>query len=32
MGAGVRVEFEAGDPSCPTWTGGWFGRWDPPLD
>lgn len=31
-GAGVWVEFEAGDPSRPIWTGGWWGRGDPPKD
>jgi hypothetical protein len=30
--AGVWVEFEAGDPSRPIWTGGWWGRDDPPKD
>jgi uncharacterized protein involved in type VI secretion and phage assembly len=30
--AGVWVEFEAGDPSRPIWTGGWWGRNDPPQD
>jgi len=30
--AGVWVEFEAGDPSRPIWTGGWWGRNDPPKD
>lgn len=30
--AGVWIEFEAGDPSRPIWTGGWFGRSDPPQD
>jgi uncharacterized protein involved in type VI secretion and phage assembly len=32
VGAGVWVEFEAGDPSRPIWTGGWWGRNDPPQD
>lgn len=32
VGAGVWIEFEAGDPSRPIWTGGWFGRSDPPAD
>lgn len=32
VGAGVWIEFEAGDPSRPLWTGGWFGRSDPPSD
>lgn len=26
VGAGVWIEFEAGDPSRPIWTGGWWGR------
>jgi uncharacterized protein involved in type VI secretion and phage assembly len=30
--AGVWVEFEAGDPSRPIWTGGWWGQNDPPQD
>ena len=25
IGAGVWVEFEAGDPERPIWTGGWYG-------
>jgi len=25
-GAGVWIEFEAGDPARPIWTGGWWGR------
>ena len=25
-GAGVWIEFEAGDPSRPVWTGGWWGQ------
>lgn len=32
VGAGVWIEFEAGDPSRPIWTGGWFGRGDVPRD
>jgi len=32
VGAGVWVEFEAGDPARPIWTGGWWGRNDPPDD
>jgi hypothetical protein len=31
-GAGVWIEFEAGDPSRPIWSGGWWGRDDPPND
>lgn len=30
--AGVWIEFEAGDPSRPIWTGGWFGSGDVPKD
>jgi uncharacterized protein involved in type VI secretion and phage assembly len=26
VGAGVWIEFEAGDPSRPIWTGSWWGR------
>lgn len=26
VGAGVWIEFEAGDPARPIWTGGWWGR------
>src|SRR5690348_1377613 len=32
VGAGVWIEFEAGDPSRPVWTGAWWGRDDPPED
>jgi uncharacterized protein involved in type VI secretion and phage assembly len=32
VGAGVWVEFEAGDPSRPIWTGAWWGRDNPPKD
>src|SRR5262245_10849823 len=32
VGAGVWVEFEAGDPSRPIWTGAWWARDDPPQD
>ena len=32
VGAGVWVEFEAGDPARPIWTGAWWGRDDPPKD
>jgi hypothetical protein len=32
VGAGVWIEFEAGDPSRPIWVGGWWGRDDPPKD
>ena len=32
VGAGVWIEFEAGDPSRPIWTGGWWGRNDPPKN
>ena len=32
VGAGVWIEFEAGDPSRPIWTGGWFGPGDVPRD
>lgn len=32
VGAGVWIEFEAGDPSRPIWTGAWWGRDDPPKD
>jgi hypothetical protein len=31
-GAGVFIEFEAGDPSRPLWSGGWWGRGDPPKN
>lgn len=26
IGAGVWIQFEAGDPDCPVWTGGWWGN------
>ncbi len=26
VGAGVWIEFEAGDPARPIWTGGWWGK------
>jgi uncharacterized protein involved in type VI secretion and phage assembly len=32
VGAGVWVEFEAGDPSLPVWAGGWFAEGDVPGD
>ena len=32
VGAGVWIEFEAGDPSRPIWVGGWWGRGDPPSN
>jgi len=32
VGAGVWIEFEAGDPSRPLWSGGWWGTQDPPQD
>jgi hypothetical protein len=31
-GAGVWIEFEAGDPARPIWVGGWWGRDDPPKN
>jgi hypothetical protein len=31
-GAGVWIEFEAGDPSRPIWSGGWWGTSDVPAD
>ncbi len=31
VGAGVWIEFEAGDPSRPIWVGGWWGAADVPL-
>ena len=31
-GAGVWIEFEAGDPARPIWTGCWWGRNQPPRD
>lgn len=32
VGASVWIEFEAGDPLRPIWTGGWFGSGDIPRD
>jgi hypothetical protein len=32
VGANVWVEFEAGDPSRPIWTGGWWGPGQVPVD
>ena len=32
VGASVWIEFEAGDPTRPIWTGGWFGPGDVPRD
>ena len=32
VNAGVWIEFEAGDPSRPIWTGGWWGKDQPPKD
>jgi hypothetical protein len=32
VGAGVWIEFEAGDPSRPIWCGGWWGTSDVPAD
>jgi len=32
VGAGVWIEFEAGDPSRPIWTGCWWGKRQPPKD
>ena len=32
VGSGVWIEFEAGDPARPIWTGGWWGRNDPPKN
>ena len=32
IGAGVWIEFEAGDPSRPIWSGGWWGSSDLPAD
>jgi hypothetical protein len=32
IGAGVWIEFEAGDPSRPIWTGAWWGTGDVPMD
>jgi len=31
-GAGVWIEFEAGDPSCPVWSGCWWGENQLPKD
>jgi uncharacterized protein involved in type VI secretion and phage assembly len=32
VGAGVWIEFEAGDPDHPVWTGGWWGDGQVPTD
>lgn len=32
VGAGVWIEFEAGDASRPIWTGCWWGKQQPPKD
>jgi hypothetical protein len=32
VGAAVWIEFEAGDPSRPIWTGAWWGTGDTPMD
>lgn len=32
VGAGVWIEFEAGDPDYPIWTGGWWGAGQPPAE
>ncbi|WP_457337865.1 phage baseplate assembly protein V [Rhizobacter sp. P5_C2] len=32
VGAGVWIEFEAGDPSRPIWSGGWWGTSDLPTN
>jgi Type VI secretion system/phage-baseplate injector OB domain len=32
VGAGVWIEFEAGDTSQPIWTGGWWATGEPPMD
>jgi len=32
VGAGIWVEFEAGDPARPIWTGGWWGKNQLPKD
>lgn len=32
VGAGVWIEFEAGDPSRPIWSGAWWGRDELPKD
>jgi len=31
VGAGVWIEFEAGDPSRPIWVGGWWGTAEVPM-
>lgn len=32
VGAAVWIEFEAGNPDLPIWTGGWWASGDPPAD
>ena len=32
VGTGVWIEFEAGDPDYPIWTGGWWGTGQPPTE
>lgn len=32
VGAAVWVEFEAGNPELPIWSGGWWGHGEPPAD
>lgn len=32
VGAGIWIEFEAGDPARPIWTGGWWGSGEPPTN
>ncbi len=32
VGAGVWIEFEAGDPSRPIWAGAWWGTAEVPMD
>jgi hypothetical protein len=32
VGAGVWIEFEAGDPARPIWVGGWWGRDEAPKN
>jgi hypothetical protein len=32
VGAGVWIEFEAGDPSRPIWSGAWWGTGEVPMD
>jgi hypothetical protein len=32
VGAAVWIEFEAGDPTLPIWTGGWWARGDVPSN